>query len=87
MIIQNIIYTKSPMSISNAGNPIIENKNNNNDYYLSRLEKLAEFNKKEFNILKIGIIKKVGSPSIETTNFYTIVTNSESIGTTKDFAK
>ena len=46
MIIQNIIYTKSPMSIYNAGNPIIENKNNNNDYYLSRLEKLAEFNKK-----------------------------------------
>ena len=76
------------MSIYNADNPIIENKNNNNDYYLSRLEKLAEnLTQKEFNILKIGIIKKVGSPSIETTNLYTIVTNSESIGTTKDFAK
>lgn len=36
------------MSIHNADNPIIENKNNNNDYYLSRLEKLAEMKKMEF---------------------------------------
>jgi len=83
------VATKSPMSIHNTDNPIIENKYNNNDY-LSRLEKLAEMKKngiltqEEFNILKVGIIKKFGSTSIETTNSDARITNSESIGTTKD---
>ena len=40
------VATKSPMSIHNTDNPIIENKNNNNDY-ISRLEKLAEIKKME----------------------------------------
>lgn len=83
------VATKSPMSMHNTDNPIIENKYNNNDY-LSRLEKLAEMKKngiltqEEFNILKVGIIKKFGSTSIETTNSDARITNSESIGTTKD---
>jgi len=83
------VATQSPMSIHNTDNPIIENKYNNNDY-LSRLEKLAEMKKngiltqEEFNILKVDIIKKFGSTSIETTNSDARITNSESIGTTKD---
>jgi hypothetical protein len=84
------VATKAPMSIHNTDNPIIENKKNNNNDYLSRLERLAEMKKngiltqEEFNILKVGIIKKFGSTSIETTNSDARVTNSESIGTTKD---
>lgn len=83
------VASQSPISIHNTDNPIIENKNNNNEY-LSRLEKLAEMKKNgiltqdEFNILKVEIIKKFGSTSIETTNSDRRVTNSESIGTTKD---
>ena len=83
------VASQSPISIHNTDNPIIENKNNNNEY-LSRLEKLAEMKKngiltqEEFNILKVGIIKKFGSTSIETTNSDARITNSESIGTTKD---
>ena len=83
------VATQSPMSIHNTDNPIIENKYNNNDY-LSRLEKLAEMKKNgiltqdEFNILKVEIIKKFGSTSIETTNSDRRIKNSESIGTTKD---
>jgi hypothetical protein len=83
------VATQLPMSIHNTDNPIIENKYNNNDY-LSRLEKLAEMKKngiltqEEFNILKVDIIKKFGSTSIETTNSDARITNSESIGTTKD---
>jgi hypothetical protein len=83
------VATQSPMSIHNTDNPIIENKYNNNDY-LSRLEKLAEMKKngiltqEEFNILKVDIIKKFGSTSIETTNSDARITNSESIRTTKD---
>ena len=83
------LASQSPISIHNTDNPIIENKNNNNEY-LSRLEKLAEMKKNgiltqdEFNILKVEIIKKFGSTSIETTNSDRRVKNSESIGTTKD---
>jgi len=83
------VASQSPISIHNTDNPIIENKNNNNEY-LSRLEKLAEMKKNgiltqdEFNILKVEIIKKFGSTSIETTNSDRRLTNSESIGTTKD---
>lgn len=83
------VASQSPVSIHNTDNPIIENKNNNNEY-LSRLEKLAEMKKNgiltqdEFNILKVEIIKKFGSTSIETTNSDRRLTNSESIGTTKD---
>lgn len=83
------VASQSPISIHNTDNPIIENKNNNNEY-LSRLEKLAEMKKNgiltqdEFNILKVEIIKKFGSASIETTNSDRRLTNSESIGTTKD---
>jgi hypothetical protein len=83
------VASQSPISIHNTDNPIIENKNNNNEY-LSRLEKLAEMKKNgiltqdEFNILKVEIIKKFGSTSIETTNSDRRVKNSESIGTTKD---
>jgi len=83
------VATQLPMSIHITDNPIIENKYNNNDY-LSRLEKLAEMKKngiltqEEFNILKVDIIKKFGSTSIETTNSDARITNSESIGTTKD---
>jgi hypothetical protein len=83
------VASQSPISIHNTDNPIIENKNNNNEY-LSRLEKLAEMKKNgiltqdEFNILKVEIIKKFCSTSIETTNSDRRVTNSESIGTTKD---
>ncbi len=83
------VASQSPISIHNTDNPIIENKNNNNEY-LSRLEKLAEMKKNgiltqdEFNILKVEIIKKFGSTSIETTNSDRGVKNSESIGTTKD---
>lgn len=83
------VASQSPVSIHNTDNPIIENKNNNNEY-LSRLEKLAEMKKNgiltqdEFNILKVEIIKKFGSASIETTNSDRRLTNSESIGTTKD---
>ena len=83
------VASQSPISIHNTDNPIIENKNNNNEY-LSRLEKLAEMKKNgiltqdEFNILKGDIIKKFGSTSIETTNSDTRVTNTESTGTTKD---
>jgi hypothetical protein len=47
-------------------------------------EKNGILTQEEFNILKVGIIKKFGSPSIETTNSDVRVTNSESIGTTKD---
>ena len=81
------VASQSPISIHNTDNPIIENKNNE---YLSRLEKLAEMKKNgiltqdEFNILKVEIIKKFGSTSIETTNSDRRVKNSESIGTTKD---
>ena len=84
-----MVASQSPVSIHNTDNPIIENKNNNNEY-LSRLEKLAEMKKNgiltqdEFNILKVEIIKKFGSTSIETTNSDRRLTNSESIGTTKD---
>lgn len=84
-----MVASQSPVSIHNTDNPIIENKNNNNEY-LSRLEKLAEMKKNgiltqdEFNILKVEIIKKFGSTSIETTNSDRRQTNSESIGTTKD---
>jgi hypothetical protein len=83
------VASQSPISIHNTDNPIIENKNNNNEY-LSRLEKLAEMKKngiltqEEFNILKVEIIKKFGSTSIETTNSDRRVKNNESIGTTKD---
>ena len=83
------VASQSPISIHNTDNPIIENKNNNNEY-LSRLEKLAEMKKNgiltqdEFNILKVEIIKKFGSTSIETTNSDRRIKNSESIGTTKD---
>jgi hypothetical protein len=83
------VASQSPISIHNTDNPIIENKNNNNEY-LSRLEKLAEMKKNgiltqdEFNILKVEIIKKFGSTSIETTNSDRGVKNSESIGATKD---
>ena len=83
------VASQSPISIHNTDNPIIEDKNNNNEY-LSRLEKLAEMKKNgiltqdEFNILKVEIIKKFGSTSIETTNSDRRVKNSESIGTTKD---
>ena len=83
------VANQSPISIHNTDNPIIENKNNNNEY-LSRLEKLAEMKKNgiltqdEFNILKVEIIKKFGSTSIETTNSDRRIKNSESIGTTKD---
>lgn len=84
------VASQSPISIHNTDNPIIENKNNNNEY-LSRLEKLAEMKKNgiltqdEFNILKVEIIKKFGSASIETTtNSDRRVKNSESIGTIKD---
>jgi hypothetical protein len=83
------VASQSPIYIHNTDNPIIENKNNNNEY-LSRLEKLAEMKKNgiltqdEFNILKVEIIKKFGSTSIETTNSDRRVKNSESIGTTKD---
>lgn len=83
------VASQSPISIHNTDNPIIENKNNNNEY-LSRLEKLAEMKKNgiltqdEFNILKVEIIKKFGSTSIETTNSDRRVKNSESIGTIKD---
>lgn len=83
------VASQSPVSIHNTDNPIIENKNNNNEY-LSRLEKLAEMKKNgiltqdEFNILKVEIIKKFGSTSIETTNSDRRLTNSESIGTIKD---
>ena len=83
------VASQSPISIHNTDNPIIENKNNNNEY-LSRLEKLAEMKKNgiltqdEFNILKVEIIKKFGSTSIETTNSDRTVKNSGSIGTTKD---
>ena len=83
------VASQSPISIHNTDNPIIENKNNNNEY-LSRLEKLAEMKKNgiltqdEFNILKVEIIKKFGSTSIETTNSDRRVKNSEFIGTTKD---
>ena len=85
----DMVASQSPISIHNTDNPIIENKNNNNEY-LSRLEKLAEMKKNgiltqdEFNILKVEIIKKFGSTSIETTNSDRRVKNSESIGTTKD---
>lgn len=84
-----MVASQSPVSIHNTDNPIIENKNNNNEY-LSRLEKLAEMKKNgiltqdEFNILKVEIIKKFGSTSIETTNSDRRLTNSESIGTIKD---
>ena len=84
-----MVASQSPVSIHNTDNPIIENKNNNNEY-LSRLEKLAEMKKNgiltqdEFNILKVEIIKKFGSTSIETTNSDRRLTNSKSIGTTKD---
>lgn len=85
-----MVASQSPvLSIHNTDNPIIENKNNNNEY-LSRLEKLAEMKKNgiltqdEFNILKVEIIKKFGSTSIETTNSDRRLTNSKSIGTTKD---
>lgn len=83
------VASQSPISIHNTDNPIIETKNNNNEY-LSRLEKLAEMKKNgiltqdEFNILKVEIIKKFGSTSIETTNSDRRIKNSESIGTTKD---
>lgn len=83
------VASQSPISIHNTDNPIIETKNNNNEY-LSRLEKLAEMKKNgiltqdEFNILKVEIIKKFGSTSIETTNSDRRLTNSKSIGTTKD---
>jgi hypothetical protein len=83
------VASQSPISIHNTDNPIIENKNNNNEY-LSRLEKVAEMKKNgiltqdEFNILKVEIIKKFGSTSIETTNSDRRVKNNESIGTTKD---
>ena len=83
------VASQLPISIHNTDNPIIENKNNNNEY-LSRLEKLAEMKKNgiltqdEFNILKVEIIKKFGSTSIETTNSDRRIKNSESIGTTKD---
>ena len=83
------VASQSPISIHNTDNPIIETKNNNNEY-LSRLEKLAEMKKNgiltqdEFNILKVEIIKKFGSTSIETTNSDRRVKNSESLGTTKD---
>lgn len=83
------VASQSPISRHNTDNPIIENKNNNNEY-LSRLEKLAEMKKNgiltqdEFNILKVEIIKKFGSTSIETTNSDRRIKNSESIGTTKD---
>ena len=89
-IIDEKVASQSPISIHNTDNPIIENKNNNNEY-LSRLEKLAEMKKNgiltqdEFNILKVEIIKKFGSASIETTtNSDRRVKNSESIGTIKD---
>lgn len=84
------VANQSPMSLHKTNNPIIENKRNNNNEYLSRLGKLAEMKKNgiltqdEFNILKGDIIKKFGSTSIETTNSDTRVTNTESIGTTKD---
>ncbi|MCJ7637698.1 MAG: hypothetical protein MUO21_09445, partial [Nitrososphaeraceae archaeon] len=65
---------QSSMSAPNTDNPIIENKNNNNNDYILRLEKLAEIKKngiitqEEFNILKVDIIKKFGNAaSIETT--------------------
>ena len=81
---------QSSMSAPNTDNPIIENKNNNNDY-ISRLEKLAEIKKngiitqEEFNILKVDIIKKFGNASIETTTKSDFkVTNSDSNATTKD---
>ena len=84
------VANQSPMSLHKTNNPIIENKRNNNNEYLSRLGKLAEMKKNgiltqdEFNILKGDIIKKFGSTSIETTNSDTRVTNTESTGTTKD---
>lgn len=84
------VANQSPMSLHKTNNPIIENKRNNNNEYLSRLGKLAEMKKNgiltqdEFNILKGDIIMKFGSTSIETTNSDTRVTNTESIGTTKD---
>ena len=84
------VANQSPMSLHKTNNPIIENKRNNNNEYLSRLGKLAEMKKNgiltqdEFNILKGDIITKFGSTSIETTNSDTRVTNTESIGTTKD---
>ena len=84
------VANQSPMSLHKTNNPIIENKRNNNNEYLSRLGKLAEMKKNgiltqdEFNILKGDIITKFGSTSIETTNSDTRVTNTESTGTTKD---
>lgn len=82
---------QSSMSAPNTDNPIIENKNNNNNDYISRLEKLAEIKKngiitqEEFNILKVDIIKKFGNASIETTTKSDFkVTNSDSNATTKD---
>ncbi len=81
---------QSSMYAPNIDNPIIENKNNNNDY-ISRLEKLAEIKKngiitqEEFNILKVDIIKKFGNASIETTTKSdSKVTNSDPNVTTKD---
>ena len=81
---------QSSMSEHNTDNPIIDNKNNNNDY-ISRLEKLAEIKKngiitqEEFNILKVDIIKKFGNASIETTTKSdSRVTNSDSNVTTKN---
>lgn len=81
---------QSSMSAPNTDNPIIDNKNNNNDY-ISRLEKLAEIKKngiitqEEFNILKVDIIKKFGNASIETTTKSdSKVTNSDSNVTTKN---
>jgi hypothetical protein len=83
------VASQSSMSIHKTDNPIIENKNNNNEY-LSRLGKLAEMKKNgiltqdEFNILKGDIIKKFGSASNETTNSHTRITNTESLGNTRD---
>ena len=48
------------------------------------MKKNGILTQEEFNILKVDIIKKFGSTSIETTNSDTRITNSESIGTTKD---
>ncbi|HKO41229.1 MAG TPA: SHOCT domain-containing protein [Nitrososphaeraceae archaeon] len=84
------VANQSPMSIHKTNNPIIENKRNDNNEYLSRLEKLAEMKKNgiltqdEFNILKGDIIKKFGITSIGTINPDTRVTNTEYSGTTKD---
>ena len=85
------IVTQSPTSIHNTDDPIIENKDNNNNDYLSRLEKLAEMKKngiltqEEFNILKVEIIKKFGSASIEiTTKSDLKVTNSNSLQSSKN---